>query len=226
MNNTINFTDIIKNSVLNSNVFGSISVIGVLIGLTMAYLLGMLIFFVYKKSYRGVVYSFSFNYSLVLMTMITALIIMTISSNIVLSLGMVGALSIVRFRTAIKDPMDIVYLFWAISVGISTGAGIYPIALIGSLMISLAILTMDRFKKGKQSYILVVNHNEAAHEGIKAILDRFDYVIKSKAVKNGQIEITIELKLLSENTTFVSEISALEGVRDAILVQYNADYAQ
>lgn len=226
MNNTINFTDIIKNSVLNANTFGNISIIGVIIGLIMAYVVGMLIFLVYRKAYRGVVYSFTFNYALVLMTMITALIIMTISSNIVLSLGMVGALSIVRFRTAIKDPMDIVYMFWAISAGIATGAGIYPIAIIGSIMISLAILSMDWFKSKQQAYILVINHSEEAHEGIKAILNRFDYQIKSKAIKNGQIELTIEMKLPTENTTFVSDISALAGVRDAILVQYNTDYAQ
>lgn len=225
MNNTLNFTDVIKNSVLNANVFGSISVIGVITGLIAAYLLGMLIFFVYRKSYKGVVYSFSFNYSLVLMTMITALIIMTISSNIVLSLGMVGALSIVRFRTAIKDPMDIIYLFWAIAAGIATGAGIYPIAIIGSGMISFAILSMAWFKGKQQSYILVIHHADDAHEGVRRIIDRFKYNIKSKTVKNGQVELTIELKLPTENTTFVSEISALDGVKDAILVQYNADYA-
>lgn len=226
MNNTLNFTDIIKNSILNANVFGSISVAGVITGLAMAYVIGMMIFFVYRKTYRGVVYSFTFNYALVLMTMITALIIMTISSNIVLSLGMVGALSIVRFRTAIKDPMDIVYMFWAIAAGIATGAGIYPIAIIGTLMIAFAIVTMNWFKGKQQTYILVINHNEEAHEHVKAILNRFEYKIKSKAVKNGQIELTVEMQLPTENTTFVSELSGVSGVRDAILVQYNSDYAQ
>lgn len=223
---TLNFTDVIKNSVFQNPEFGRISTMDIIIGLVISYILGMFIYFIYKKSFKGVVYSFTFNYSLVLMTMITALVIMTISSNVVLSLGMVGALSIVRFRTAIKDPLDIVFMFWAISTGITVGAGIYPLSLIGSLVIGFAILTMNFYRSKYNTFILIVNYEEKAYLEIKTVLNRFSYSIKSKSVKNGKIEMTVEVKLKSVNTTFVEEISDIQGVSEAVLVNYNGEYAQ
>lgn len=222
----VNFTDVIKNSVLKSNTFGQLTTVDILVGLVIAYLIGMFIFMTYRKSFRGVVYSFSFNFSLVLMTMVTTLVIMTISSNIVLSLGMVGALSIVRFRTAVKDPMDIVYMFWAITVGITVGAGLYPLAGIGSLLVGFTVMTMNFFNTKKKTYILVVNYEEGVYPKIKTVLNRFDYSVKSKAVKNKKVELTVELKLTAENTTFVEEISKIEGVMDSVLVSYDGEYAQ
>lgn len=225
-NQLLNFTDVIKNSILKSDTFGNLTTIDIFIGLLIAYMIGMFIFFIYKKTFRGVVYSFSYNFSLVLMTMVTSLVIMTISSNIVLSLGMVGALSIVRFRTAVKDPLDIVYMFWAITAGITVGAGLYQLAVIGALLVGLTILTMNVFKSSKNTYILIVNYSEDVYPEIKTVLNRFDYIVKSKAIKNKRVELTVELKLDVENTTFVEEIAKIEGVVDAVLVNYNGEYAQ
>ncbi len=226
MQGTMNFTDIIKNSVINSGNFGNISAFDIFLGLLISYFLGMFIFYVYKYSFRGVVYSFSFNYSLVMMTMITTLVVMTISSNIVLSLGMVGALSIVRFRSAIKDAMDIVFLFWAITTGITIGAGIYALSFIGSIVIGVAMLSMNLHYNKYKTFILIVNYQEDAFIEIKTVLNRFPYAIKSKSIKNGTIELTVELKLKTSNTTFVEEISSVPGVSDAVLVNYNGEYAQ
>lgn len=224
--NTVNFTDIIKNSFLNGNNFGKMSITDICIGLLISYLIGMFIFYIYRKTFTGVVYSFSFNFSLTLMTMITTLVIMTISSNIVLSLGMVGALSIVRFRTALKDPLDIIFMFWAITAGITIGAGIYELSFIGSLVVGFAILNMNLFNNQKKTYILIVNYEDDAYPDIKIILNRFKHSIKSKSIKNQKVELTVELKLSASNTSFLEEISAIEGVKEAILVNYNGEYAQ
>lgn len=146
MNDTINFQDVIKKSVLHLEAFRSVSYIDIFLGLACSFAIGMFIYFVYKRYFRGVVYSYNYNVSFVLMTMITTLIIMTISTNIILSLGMVGALSIVRFRTAVKDPLDIVYMFWAIAAGIATGAKMYPLAMIGSLAFGLTLAWLSKRK--------------------------------------------------------------------------------
>jgi len=146
MGETLNFQDMFKKSIMNLDAFNSVSYVDLLFGLGSSFLIGLFIFYIYRKTFRGVVYSYNYNVTFVLMTMITALIIMTISTNIVLSLGMVGALSIVRFRTAVKDPLDIVYMFWAISVGIASGAKLYPVALFGSLVIGLVLVWLSRKK--------------------------------------------------------------------------------
>jgi len=226
MDEIVNFSDIIKNSVLKSDTFGKISTIDIVLGLLISYLIGMFIYHVYKLSFKGVVYSFTFNYSLVLLTMITTLVIMTISSNIVLSLGMVGALSIVRFRTAVKDPLDIVFLFWAITTGITIGAGIYKLSFIGAFIIGAAFLSMNLYRNKHKTFILIVNYEEEAYAGIKMVLNRFPHAVKSKSIKKGKIELTAEIKLKTSNTTFVEEISDIEGVIEAVLVNYNGEYAQ
>ncbi len=223
---TVKFTDVIKKSVLNNDSFGKLSLVDIIIGLAISYLVGMFIFFVYKITYKGVVYSFSYNYSLVLMTMITTLVVMTISSNIVLSLGMVGALSIVRFRTAVKDPLDIVFMFWSITMGITIGAGIYQLSFIGAIVIGVAVIMMSFHRNKYRTYILIVNYREDAYPMIKSIVNRFSYSIKSKAIKNSNIEMTAEIRLKTTNTTFIEEIAAIPGVIDAVLVNYNGNYAK
>lgn len=226
MDNTVNFQDIIKKSVLKLDVFSKVSLIDIVIGLIISGLIGLFIFYVYRKSYRGVVYSYTFNVTLVLMTMITCLIIMTISTNIVLSLGMVGALSIVRFRTALKDPLDIVFMFWAISVGISTGAGIYPISIIGSIVIAATIFLLARFTFADKVYLLVVHYSgEEASDLVKAKLRRMNYVLKSKTVRKELTELTAEVKVKNDNASFVQDISEIEGVKHVTLVSYDGDYA-
>jgi uncharacterized membrane protein YhiD involved in acid resistance len=157
--------------------------------------------------------------------MLTTLIIMTISTNIVLSLGMVGALSIVRFRTAVKDPMDIMFTFWAVTAGIATGAKIYPIAIIGSLAISAVLFILAK-RKGKDApYLLIIQYEEKASEPVKVTLRRMKHVLKSKTVRKDMTEMTVELRLRDDNTAFVTELSSFDGVKDVVLVSYNGDYA-
>ncbi|EFM10535.1 conserved hypothetical protein [Paenibacillus curdlanolyticus YK9] len=226
MEDTLNFKDIFKKSMLELDAFKNVSWVEIFWGLLISFLLGMFIYFVYQRCFRGVVYSHNYNVSFVLMTLITTLIIMTISTNIVLSLGMVGALSIVRFRTAVKDPLDIVYMFWAISVGIATGAKLYPIAIFGSLFIALVVFLLSRRKVKTAPFLLILHYEEAlADEGIKTALRKMKYTLKSKTIRKQMTELTVELRINADNTAFVQSISEIPGVADVALVSYNGDYA-
>jgi len=156
-----------------------------------------------------------------MMTQITALVIMTISSNLVLSLGMVGALSIVRFRTAVKDPMDIVFMFWAIAVGISCGASLYMISIVGSIFIGLVISLLARFRNQNDVFMLIIHYSEDAKEEVFKIISSLDYRIKSKTASSGMLELTLEITLLGADTKFIEKLSQIYGVRDATLITYN-----
>ena len=225
MGDTLNFNDIIKKSIYKLEMFGKVSSYDVVFGLLMALILGLFIFYIYKVTFKGVVYNYNYNISLVLMCLITSLVIMTISSNVVLSLGMVGALSIVRYRTAIKEPMDIVYMFWAIAVGITTGAGIFPIAIIGSIFTGVVVLVLSKFRVKDATYILIIHYSQTANDEVKQRLSKIKYTMKSKTVSKGNVELNVEVKIKDDNTTIVNEISEIEGVSDAILVGYNGEYA-
>ena len=222
---TTNFQDFFKKSILDLDAFRQVSVIEVVIGLLVSFAIGMFIYWTYYKTFRGVVYSHNYNLTFIIMTMLTTIVIMTISTNIVLSLGMVGALSIVRFRTAVKDPLDIMFMFWAITAGIATGAKIYPIAILGSLAVSAVLFLMSKHKRKDAPYLLIINYEDRASEQVKAALRKMKYVLKSKTVRKEMTEMTVELRLRDDNTAFVSEISSFEGVKDAVLVSYNGDYA-
>ncbi len=226
MGDTMNFQDIFKKSILNLDSFNSVSYIDLLFGLGSSFLIGLFIFYIYRKTFRGVVYSYNYNVTFVLMTMITTLIIMTISTNIVLSLGMVGALSIVRFRTAVKDPLDIVYMFWAISVGIASGAKLYPVALFGSLVIGAVLVWLSRKKIREQPYLLIIRHTDDATIPLRLLMRKMEYQLKSKTVRKDYTELTVEMRLRDDNTAFVTEISGIEGVQDVSLINYSGDYAQ
>ncbi|HIU93908.1 MAG TPA: DUF4956 domain-containing protein, partial [Candidatus Aphodomorpha intestinavium] len=172
-------------------------------------------------------YSASFGVTLIALCMITALLILAVTSNIVLSLGMVGALSIVRFRTAIKEPSDIAFLFWAIAAGIVLAAGFIPLAVIGSLFIGLILLFFSRFRGFERPYILVLHCADAAieqqaHAFLAARAARLS--LKSKNVSPGCIELNYEIRLRSADTDFVNELAAAPGVTHAVLVAYNGDY--
>ena len=219
------FSDVFKSSFLSN--INSFSTLDVLLALGLAFVIGLYIFLIYKKTYQGVMYSDSFGVSLIAMAMITSLVIIAVTSNVVLSLGMVGALSIVRFRTAIKEPMDIAFLFWAIAVGIVLGAGLLPLAIIGSVIIGIIIVVFSTRKIGDTPYILVVNcENEetesAAYELIKE--DAKKSLLKSKSVNKLGIELTYEVRIKDDNTGFVNKISACDGVTNAVLVSYNGEY--
>lgn len=226
MGDSLNFQDVVKKSILHLEAFRNISYIDILLGLAVSFGIGMFIYYIYRKTFRGVVYSYNYNVTFVLMSMITTLIIMTISTNIVLSLGMVGALSIVRFRTAVKDPLDIVYMFWAISVGIATGAKLYPVSLLGSLAVGAALLFLSRRKIREQPYLLIIRHSDESIGELRIRLRQMNYSVKSKTVRKNFTELTLEMRLRDDNTAFVNELSRIEGVQDVSLINYTGDYAQ
>ncbi len=219
------FSDIFKSSFLNN--VTSVSIPDMLITLAISFCLGMFIFYIYKKSYAGVMYSSSFGVTLVALTMITGMTILAVTSNVVLSLGMVGALSIVRFRTAVKEPMDLVFLFWAISGGIVLAAGMIPLAIIGSILIGVVLIVLANKKSHVKPYILVVTcDSDKAEADAEAIMNKNTkkHVLKSKTVRSELTELNYEVRLESESTSFVNEMKKVVGVNSVILVSYNGDY--
>ena len=221
----LNFSDIFKSSFLEN--VTSVSVLDMVLSIALAFGIGLFIFFVYKKTFSGVMYSSSFAVTLVALTMITTIAILAVTSNVVLSLGMVGALSIVRFRTAIKEPLDIAFLFWAIAAGIILAAGMIPLAVIGSVIIGVILLVFANRKSSAHPYIVVVHCDGSESEkAAKAFLDKHTKrcVVKSKSVQKGAIELNTEIRLQDDNTDFINELSDLPGVESAVLVSYNGDY--
>lgn len=224
--NITNFDDIFKSSFLEKT--SSFSLIDALIGLASAFLLGVFIYFIYKKTFNGVVYSHSFNISLMIMAMATALVIMGISQNVLLSLGMVGALSIVRFRTPIKDPMDLIFLFWSVVVGILCGAAFIPLAVIGSVIIGAVIIVFQNKIVIENPYLVVVRFE---HEETNAVIERLlreaskRYLLKSKSVMNDeQMEVTYEVRLKGNDAAFVSTLSKVDGVSSAVMLSYDGNF--
>ncbi|MBQ2763854.1 MAG: DUF4956 domain-containing protein [Firmicutes bacterium] len=219
------FNDIFKSSFLEN--VSAVSFLDMAIALTIAFGIGMFIFLVYKKTYSGVMYSSSFGVTLVALTMITTVIILAVSSNVVLSLGMVGALSIVRFRTAIKETLDIAFLFWSIAVGIVLAAGMIPLAVTGSIIIGLILLIMVNKKSHINPYIIVLSCQDHASEAkAKTFLEQNvqKCVVKSKTVQDHAVELNMEVRLRNENTDFINNLAQMEGVNSAILVSYNGEY--
>ncbi len=219
------FKDIFKSSFLDN--VSSFSVTDVLIAMAVSFALGMFIYFVYKKTFRGVMYSSSFGVSLMAMCLITTLIILAVTSNIILSLGMVGALSIVRFRTAVKEPLDIAFLFWAISAGIVTGAGLIPLAVIGSVFIGIILIIFANSKTSDSPYIAVIScDNEKAEQSAMEIIrnNTKKSLIKSKTVTAAGIELMIEVKLIDSSSKVCNLLSDTEGITKAALVSYNGEY--
>lgn len=222
----INFSDILKSSFVEK--LSSISYLDMAIALLLAFVVGLFIMQVYKKTFKGVMYSESFAISLLALCLITTLIILAVTSNIVLSLGMVGALSIVRFRSAIKEPIDIAYLFWSISSGIVIGAGLIPLAIIASIFIGIVMILFVNKKTANNPYILVINcsDDDSENNALNLLSKNVEkYNVKSKTVSpvNG-VEITVEVGLKKNTTKFVNAISKLEGISNVVLVSYNGDY--
>lgn len=182
------------------------------------------IYLVYKKFYRGAVYSENFNLLNVMLCIITAFIITTIRSNIVLSLGMVGALSIVRFRSAVKDPLDIGFLFWSIAAGITTGAGLYPVAILTTIFLSAIYIVFSVTVSGKKSFLLVIKYFDIADDNVKQELLNIPNTLKSKTQFKGKTELTLQVKIKNNNTDFVKKLSDTSGVDSAMLIEYTGDY--
>lgn len=219
------FNDIFKSSFLEKAV--EFSIVDVGIAMLMAFAIGLFIFYVYKKTFTGVMYSASFGVSIMAMTLITTLTILAVTSNIILSLGMVGALSIVRFRTAVKEPLDIAFLFWAISVGIVIGAGLIPLGIIGSLFIGVILLVFINKKSKDTPYIVVMNldNDEAENECMAIIKSKTKKsLIKAKTVSQNGIELTVEVRLLDMSAKLLNELLTINGVNNACLVSYNGEY--
>ena len=219
------FNHIFKSSFLEN--VTEFSILDTLIGLGFALVIGLFIFVIYKKNLTGVLYSNGFALTLVGLSLVTTLVIMAVTSNVVLSLGMVGALSIVRFRAAIKEPVEIVFLFWSLAVGIVIGAGMVPLAVIGSAIIGLILLLFANRKVRHNPYILVLScADEGAETAALELLGRNTalWQVKSKTVTASGIELTAELRARDASAAFVNEISRLPGVGNATLVSYNGEY--
>lgn len=219
------FSDIFKSSFLEN--VTAVSMVDIALTLILAFGIGLFIFFVYKKTYQGVMYSSSFGVTLIALTMITSQVILAVTSNVVLSLGMVGALSIVRFRTAIKEPLDIAFLFWSIAAGIILASGMIPLAVIGSVIIGLILLFFVNRKSCKNPYILVLSceNHESEIEAMKYVNAQVERsVVKSKSAQSGLVEINMEIRMRNDNTDFVNALSGMKGVNSAVLVSYNGEY--
>ena len=219
------FKDIFKSNFLDS--FSDFSLLKTVIVLAFAFVLGLFITQIYKKTTSNVLYSTSFSITLIGMSMITAFVILAVTSNVVLSLGMVGALSIVRFRTAIKEPLDIAFLFWSIAVGIVLAAGLIPLAVFGSAVIGIVLLVFVNKKSYSNPYIVVIQCEDHDSEvRAKEYLEQHTKrcVVKSKSAQKGLIELNLEIRLKEDNTDFINELADIPRVNSAVLVSYNGDY--
>lgn len=219
------FGDMFRNSFLNMfpETIDPWSLVTVL---AVSLLLGLGIFLVYRHCFIGVVYDHSFNISLVVMTILTAVIIVTISSNVMLSLGMVGALSIVRYRTAVKNPLDLMFLFWAITTGIAVGATYYYIAALAFLFVAVTFAALRQLQSSDHTYMLVVNYDPVTHadEEVRRRLAKHKNSVRSKIIRGDSAELTIEVILKNDNVNLADSVSSVKGVRDVTLVQYRGSY--
>ena len=219
------FSDIFKSSFLET--VTEFSPLDTLIGMLFALVIGLFIFMIYKKTFSGIMYSTGFAMTLVGLSLVTTLVIMAVTSNVVLSLGMVGALSIVRFRTAIKEPMEIVFLFWSLAVGIVIGAGMIPLAIIGSVIIGVILVLFANRKFHNTPYILIVNcEDEKAEESALNLIEKSvdKMLVKSKTVNGSGVELTAEIRVKNDATSFVNRVNEVGGVKNATLVTFNGEY--
>ncbi|MBO4414705.1 MAG: DUF4956 domain-containing protein [Lachnospiraceae bacterium] len=221
----MSFSDIFKSSFLDN--VTSVSILDMVLAIVLSFCIGLFIFFVYKKTCQSVMYSTGFGVTLIALTMITAFVILAVTSNVVLSLGMVGALSIVRFRTAIKEPLEIAFLFWSIAAGIVLAAGMIPLAVFGSVIIGVVLIIFVNRKTFVNPYIIVLRVNDqkaekAAAEYLGTKVKKC--MVKSKTAAKGMIELNLDIRLNDDNTDFINELADMEGVESAVLVSYNGDY--
>ncbi len=219
------FKDIFKSDFLEN--VSAVAPLDIVLTIALAFGIGLFIFYVYKKTYQGVMYSSSFGVTLIALTMITSQVILAVTSNVVLSLGMVGALSIVRFRTAIKEPLDIAFLFWSIASGIILAAGMIPLAVFGSIIIGVILMIFVNRKSHVNPYIIVISCNGSAAENaaMKIVNEHTKKcVVKSKSAREGLVEINAEIRLNDANTDFINAVSTVNGVNSAVIVSYNGEY--
>lgn len=217
--------DMIKKSILNSDAYSTYDVGSIAIALLIALLLGILIYLVYRRFYAGVIFSKSFAVTLIGMCVLTCMVTLAISTNVVISLGMVGALSIVRFRTAVKDPLDLLYLFWSITTGITAGAGMYALTLVAAVvMIIMIAIFYSRSSNGK-IYIAVIHYEgtETGDEILRAF-GKKKYFVKSKTMRGDVTELAVEVNVKGDDFFFEEKIRNIDNVKDVTLIQYNGEY--
>lgn len=214
--------ELISEFLTPQNTYLALTIERVMLSLCVTFGVTLFIFYVYRKTFNGVIYTRNFNVGLVLTGLVVTLVTLPISSNIALSLGMVGALSIVRFRTAIKDPADIVFTFWAISVGIISGAGLYMIALVGSPIIGFFLFMMSRANfRTNDPFLLVLHYTEDVEDAVQAALPQNK--LRSRTVTSAGVELMVEVRMKAKDASTVDELLKINGVKDAALVSYNAD---
>lgn len=221
----MSFKDIFKKSFLEGYSGTEFSLTTILTALAIASAIALYIFLVYRVATRKTFYSKSFNISLAGITVITAAIIMTMQSSVVLSLGMVGALSIVRFRTAIKDPMDLMFLFWAISVGIICGAGLAQIAVVLSIIVTIAIVVLSRFPVAKAPMLLVVNASDIDTEkAVVKVVENYTkyYKVKSRNMTGGTLDMVIELRV-DDGQNLIKDVMNIDAVVSASLLSHDGE---
>ena len=218
------FSDIFKKSFLQET--GNLTTADFIMSMLAAFVCGMIIYLIYRYFYKGVIYDHNFNILLVLTSMITCFIVIVISSNVVLSLGMVGALSIVRFRTAVKDPLDVGFLFWTVAVGITCGAGLYIISLAATVMISFVYMLLTRVRNRKRAYLLIVKYRENVQEEVAKVIHRLRKVLKNRTTSGAFTEVTYQIRINQNNTSFVKTLAELEGVEFATVVEFSGDYCK
>lgn len=219
------FKDVFKKSFLEGFTSMDITTAKIVATLFVSALLALYVFAIYRLVTRKVFYSKNFNISLAAMSIITAAIILAMQSNLVISLGMVGALSIVRFRTAIKDPMDLVFMFWSISIGIICGAGLYEVALVTSVAVTVFILVLDMIPVSKAPMMLVINSSQMdSEQQILDIVRKYSksYKVKSRNLSKGRLDMVVELRVKDESA-LVSEVAALEGMIGASLIAHDGE---
>lgn len=217
--------DVIKNSFLNSDSFTDTDIGEIILALVAALLLGLFIYLVYRSFYAGVIYSKSFAVTIVGMTVLTCMVTLAISTNVVISLGMVGALSIVRFRTAIKDPLDLLYLFWAITAGITAGAGMYLLAVCSSIIMLVVIIIFYAKKTSSEIYVAVIHYTgDDTGDKILQAFGKTKYYIKSKTLRGEETELAVETVVKNRDIFFEEKIRNIENVKDITLIQYNGEY--
>jgi uncharacterized membrane protein YhiD involved in acid resistance len=211
------------NDFLNpSSIYESLTIDRVLIALLMSFLLNLFVFYIYRKTFKGVIYNRDFNVGLVLTGLVVTLVVLPISSNIALSLGMLGALSIIRFRTAIKDPKDIIFTFWTVTVGIICGAGLYLVAIVGVPVIAILLFVLQRARfSGPEPYLMVVHYKSEAEDSVQAALPK--HKVRSRTVTADGVELMGEVKLNSKDMPQVDSLLKINGVKDASIVSYTSD---
>ncbi|MBQ6105468.1 MAG: DUF4956 domain-containing protein [Lachnospiraceae bacterium] len=213
----------IKNLMGQADSLSSTTPVQIIACLTYTVLCAAIIYCIYRFFYRGACYSENFAVLLVLVTLTTAMIILTISSSVGLALGTIGALSIIRFRSAIKDPLDVGFLFWAVVVGLTTGAGMVPFAVLGSVFIAVVYILLTFLRTSRGTYLLVVRYKDDASEDVKRIISSLKGRLKNKSVYKEENELTVQIRFRGTDTPFLTELNALSGVSSAVLVEFTGE---